>query len=77
MQRDKYSCSFAEKIQYININCTLIPPKHIYICCKTEDFLHSCLLLNSALSRRGQSVSLIAVTEAEIHYVTFPLKCEH
>lgn len=38
---------------------------------------HSCLLLNTALSRRGQSVSLIAVTEAWIHYVTFPLKCEH
>lgn len=29
--RDKYGSAFAAKLQYININCTLIPPKHIYV----------------------------------------------
>lgn len=30
-RRDKYGGAFAAKLQYININCTLIPPKHIYV----------------------------------------------
>lgn len=29
--RNKYGCSLALKLQYININCTPIPPKHIYV----------------------------------------------
>lgn len=29
--RNEYGCSLARMLQYININCTPIPPKHIYV----------------------------------------------